>query len=283
MGDGGLTTLDALPESVQRELRWCYRHLEHPSFAARLSDVLASPFEEAMALLPKRWRKRMDRSAEANIQRVLALALRSMGSLQPRPAAVWRHKLAAAGAGAVGGFFGPLTVLAELPVTTALMLRAIADIARAEGEDLARPEARLACAQVFALGGRTRDDESAEIGYYGMRITLGLHFENVLEFAGAAEGPHIPAAIGLARAIAARFGVVVSDKTAAQLVPVAGAVSGMALNLMFMQHYQDVARGHFVVRRLEREYGDEVIRDAYRELEREEEAEEREFSPVVGW
>ena len=50
-----------------------------------------------------------------------------------------------------------------------------------------------------------------------------------------------------------------------------------------MQHYQDVARGHFIVRRLEREYGPERIREAYQALRTEELAEAREFSPVEGW
>jgi hypothetical protein len=116
-----------------------------------------------------------------------------------------------------------------------------------------------------------------------MRVTLGLHFERVLQFAGPMDGPHIPAAIQLARAVAARFGVVVSDKVAAQLVPVAGSVSAAALNLIFMQHYQDVARGHFIVRRLEREYGAGTIRDAYALLRERERRGGREFSPIEGW
>jgi glycerol uptake facilitator-like aquaporin len=144
-------------------------------------------------------------------------------------------------------------------------------------------EARLACVQVFALGGRTKDDNEAEIGYYGMRITLGLHFENILEFAGKVDGPHIPAAIQLARAVAARFGVVISDKLAAQLVPVAGALGAATLNLIFMQHYQDVARGHFIVRRLERDHGPHVIRHAYGLLREQERLGSREYSPIEGW
>ena len=40
----------------------------------------------------------------------------------------------------------------ELPLTTTIMLRAIADIARHNGEDSRTLEARLACLQVFALG-----------------------------------------------------------------------------------------------------------------------------------
>ncbi|MEA3274243.1 MAG: EcsC family protein [Pseudomonadota bacterium] len=272
-----------LTDEAVAELRWAHKHLEHPSFAARLSDLLASPFEEAIALLPKTWKRRVDRTAEASIGRALNLALMSMRYGVQGPSSNWAHKVLVAGAGAAGGFFGPLTVLAELPITTTLMLRSIADIARSEGEDLREAETRLACFQVFALGGRTRDDERAEIGYYGLRITLGLHFENILEFAGAAEGIHIPAFIDLVRSVAARFGVVITDAAAVKMIPIAGAVSGAALNLIFTQHYQDVARGHFIVRRLEREYGMEMIRREYQRLEGEESEAEREYSPLEGF
>ncbi len=232
-----------LPDSVARQLEWSYRRLEHPSLAARLSDVLASPFEEAMKLLPRDWKQWLDRSAEVSMRRTLSLAVNSMAvpyrpDLAP-PSRDWAHKAVVAGAGAVGGFFGPLSTLAELPLATGLMMRSIAAIARSEGEDPHHScDTRLACVQVFALGGRTRDDEDAEIGYYGMRLTLGLHFENVAEFVGTAEGPHIPAVVQMVRAVAARFGVVVSDKVAAQMVPIAErSAAANVRNLMFMQHY----------------------------------------------
>ena len=280
----GALVAAGLPSHAARELAWSYERLEHPSLAARLSDVLASPFEQAMKLLPRHWKQQLDRSVETNMYRTLKIAMGSMDHRAPVPASDLLHRVLVAGTGAVGGFFGPLTVLAELPVATALMMRSIADIARSEGEDvMGNREARIACVQVFALGGRTKDDDEAEVGYYGMRITLGLHFENILQFAGKMDGPHIPAAIQLARAIAARFGVVISDKLAAQLVPVAGALSAAALNVIFMQHYQDVARGHFIVRRLEREYGAEVIRDAYGVIREQDRLGTRAFSPIEGW
>ncbi|MGB5260911.1 MAG: EcsC family protein, partial [Gammaproteobacteria bacterium] len=123
-----------------------------------------------------------------------------------------------------------------------------------------------------------------DLGYYGMRITLGFYFErDILEYAADATGPHIPAVIQIVRSIAARFGVVISDKAAAQMVPIAGAASGAMLNLIFMNHYQNVARGHFMVRRLERKYGDEVIRATYENLKEEEIEAERVFSPLEGW
>jgi hypothetical protein len=55
--------------------------------------------------------------------------------------------------GALGGFWGLPGLLVELPVSTILMLRAIAAVARKEGEDLETAEARWACLEVFTLGG----------------------------------------------------------------------------------------------------------------------------------
>ena len=69
--------------------------------------------------------------------------------------------------------------------------------------------------------------------------------------------------------IASRFGVTLSQRAAAQLMPVIGAVSAGAVNAIFMQHFQNVARAHFTVRRLERKYGEEFVRARYRELEEE--------------
>jgi hypothetical protein len=66
--------------------------------------------------------------------------------------------------------------------------------------------------------------------------------------------------------IAARFSIVVSEKAAAQAVPVVGALGGAAINTLFIDHFQDMGRGHFVIRRLERIYGQDAIRRWYAEL-----------------
>ena len=63
--------------------------------------------------------------------------------------------------------------------------------------------------------------------------------------------------------IASRFSVPVSQKAIAQAAPLIGAASGAALNLVFSDHFQRVARGHFIVRRLERIHGPAAIREAY--------------------
>jgi hypothetical protein len=50
---------------------------------------------------------------------------------------------------------------------------------------------------------------------------------------------------------------------AAQALPVVGALGGAAVNYAFIEHFQDVARGHFTVRRLERLCSKDVIRVEY--------------------
>jgi len=42
-----------------------------------------------------------------------------------------------------------------------------------------------------------------------------------------------------------------------------GALGGAVVNYAFIDHFQDVARGHFTIRRLERTYGKDVVRAEY--------------------
>ena len=45
--------------------------------------------------------------------------------------------------------------------------------------------------------------------------------------------------------------------------PVSRAASGVAINLLFVTSFQKIASGHFVVRRLERKYGLDVVKSEY--------------------
>jgi hypothetical protein len=266
------------------QLRRAYKYLEHPSLAARLSNFVGTPLEQGIDLLPKSWQATVQRATESSIRRALNVAISSRLARGKRGMPTNRtHKLLAMTTGAVGGFIGPLSLLAELPITTILMLRSIADIAEQHGEDLSAQEARLACMQVFALGGRTGRDRATETGYYGLRITLGLHFSRTLVNLGPGGSVPVPGAIELVRSIAARFGVVISDGAALKMIPVAGAVTGAALNVMFMQHFQDIACGHFIVRRLEREFDNDSVRAAYETIHSEQQIVPKPFSPVEGW
>ena len=75
-----------------------------------------------------------------------------------------------------------------------------------------------------------------------------------------------PILIKLITKIAARFSISVSHKFAVQALPVLGAFGGASINVLFMGHFQDIARGHFTVRRLERQYGAELVAAEYQRL-----------------
>jgi uncharacterized YccA/Bax inhibitor family protein len=143
------------------------------------------------------------------------------------------------------------------------MLRSIADIARSEGENLSEPDAALSCVQVFALGARSAG--AAESSYFAVRGLLATSITEAARFIAergvVEEGA--PILVRFVAQIAARFGVVVSQKLAAQTLPIVGALGGAAVNYAFIAHFQDVAHGHFTIRRLERTYGKEVVRAAY--------------------
>ncbi len=254
----------SLSPEDQQALRTAYQNLEHPSFAARLTSVLGAPIEHVFKLMPKSWYERIHGATEYAIARLLDVAVASMDSNgQPR-IHEQHHRILGMASGAVGGFFGLPALPLELPVSTGIMLRAIADIAHANGESLRDLDTRLACMEVFALGGRSKDDDAADTGYYGVRTYLALHFAaaarqiNQYGLAGAT-----PYTIRLIAEITTRFGVSVSEKAALQLVPLLGAAGGALVNAVFMQHFHDMAVGHFTLRRLERTYGAEAVRAEY--------------------
>jgi hypothetical protein len=251
-------------------LRRAHRHLEHPSYAARLTSRLGRPIEKFFKTMPESWYEGFQNTARAGLQRTLEAAIFTLGD-ESRPRGRRRyHRVLGVLSGAAAGMFGLPAVLAELPVTTGLMLRSIADIARSEGEDLRDPEARLACMEVFALGGRSRDDDAADAGYYGMRLALAMHFTRVSEqvVSRGIVRWNPPGLVRFIAEVAARFGVVVTEKAALQMVPLLGAGTGGLLNLIFMEHFQDIARAHFTMRRLERIYGAELMRAEYDRLSR---------------
>jgi hypothetical protein len=260
-----------LPISKADETRLvrAYHLLEYPSFAGRLSGVVGTPIEMTMKLLPRPWYRTMHRCAEAGISRALDVAIAGAQRSAEPPRNDQRYTLLGMASGALGGFFGGPALLLELPVTTTLMLSSIVNIARSYGEDVNALETRMACMEVFALGGRNDLDDATETGYYGLRLALELPIASASRFLsrpGAAVGGNAPVLVNLVRALAERFGVVLSQKAMAEIVPVIGAVGGAFTNHIFIRHFQDMAHGHFTVRRLERKYNRETVQLAYRRI-----------------
>jgi hypothetical protein len=225
------------------------------------------PLEAASRLLSPSWDRAIRRAAEAAVTRGLELMITTFPAEAELTSRNRMHAGVCIGAGAIGGFFGLPGLLIELPFTTAIMLRSIADIARAHGESLAEAETRLACIEVFALGGPSTEDDAAETGYYGIRLAMAAHFSTFRLLLGRPAGElALPSSVVAIRAIAARLGLAISDKAAAQMVPILGAAAGAIVNGLFIRHFQSIATGHFAVRRLERQYGLDAVHAAYESL-----------------
>lgn len=255
------------PEDREALVR-AWHELEHPSLAARLTSVVGTPIEVGFRLLPGRWYARAHEAIEAGLRKALDTAVSTLAPARDRKPHDRTHRLLAITTGGVSGFFGLPALVVELPITTTIMLRAIADVARAEGEDLSDLDARLACMQVFALGARTEDDDAAETGYYGIRLALAMSVSGAMKHLAehGLSGQGAPFALRLLSGIASRFGVAVSEKAAAQALPFVGAAGGALVNAIFMQHFIDAARAHFTVRRLERKYGAGFVQSEYERL-----------------
>jgi hypothetical protein len=265
-GEGPPPHPDPLSPAELEELKRARGLLEGGGLVVRVAEALGRPLEAGLERLPAQAREVVQGASRAALERALRLALGTMAEAPARRSSERLHKAAVAATGAVGGFFGLGGLTVELPVTTVVMLRSIADIARSEAQDLSLPETRLACLEVFALGGG--GESAAETGYYAVRATLSQALteaaRHIAEHGLTRKGG--PALVRAVAEVAARFGVVVEQKLALASVPVLGAATASMINTLFIDHFQKRARGHFVVRRLEAAHGYETVRETYESL-----------------
>ena len=270
-----MAIIEYMPERLTpketEDLRRAVACLEGASFAQRLTDAVGRPVGMLSRAMPPSARRVIAHVSETALRSALKLALRTLDLSASAKPANRAHKLAAAASGAVGGALGLAALPFELPISTTILLRSIAEIAREEGEDLSAPAAAFACVEVFALGGQAGGESAFESGYFTVRAALAKSVSDSARFV-ATEGVTAQSAPVIARLIsqiAARFGVVVSEKVAAQAAPILGALGGAAVNAAFADHFQTLARGHFIVRRLERQHGASVVAFEYQRLQGE--------------
>ena len=238
------TGLDA---EARRELASALARIERGrGLIVRLADMLGGTVSMVSRMGLQRFgiggfaQEKVGEVARAALSRAYDVAI--LG-LDRSPAS--RSRLARAaviGSGAFSGFIGLIGFLPDATFTTLAIMREIARIAAIEGEDLSSEEARRACLEVFAL--RNEAGES-ETDYFSARFSV--------------QGG---AVAGLIAEAGRRFGVVLGEKFSLQAVPIAGAVAGASLNAAFLDHYRNLARAHFTIRRLERTYGRAIVREA---------------------
>jgi hypothetical protein len=260
------------------DLRRAVKLLETPSLTARITDLIGAPVEWAVKKLPSGAQQKIHKAVEAALYKAVTTALRTMDETDThQEASLKSHTLAALAAGATGGFFGLPGMVVELPITTTVIMRSIADVARSEGFNISELQTQMQCIAVFGLNGKQA--ESADAGYFASRA--GLH--RFADLVGAELGRAAVQATQKAGAkvtekeaakwlaeliakVAARFEIVITEKMAAQAAPIIGAIFGGVLNTLFITFYQNMAKGHFIVSRLTVKYSEEAVEKAYKNL-----------------
>ncbi len=258
----------SFPEQDRKELQIAKNLLENPGVAAKITNFIGTPIEKGLSLLPENWNKNIGDITQTALLKASDAAIFTMKDIPGEASSNIWHKLGVAVSGGVGGFFGISAIAIELPISTSIMLRSIADVARSEGESISTIETKLACLEVFALGGNSASDDGTESGYYAVRAALAKSVADASKFlvSKTLTDNGAPVLIRFIAKIAERFGIQVTEKAAAQAIPAIGAAGGAIINTIFIDHFQDMARGHFIVRRLERKHDKEAIEKLYAEL-----------------
>jgi len=289
MSEKVVTKMDELSESVDmsvedvRQLQIAQDSIEDIGFLMRSMNKIGASVETGLQFLSDKQQHWIQTHIHDILLKILKSNLRTMdknGEFKEPSSATYKLLVSATGAGS--GFFGaanPLgaTIFAtELLLSTKFMMRSIMDIARSEGEDIYDVDTQLACLEVFALGGSNKDDDNLDTGYYATRVAMGTALKGAgayitkygLEGVGKLMTGSINPVIKMIGLVASRFTVQVSEKFIAQAVPLVGAAGGGLVNYMFIDHFQNMAKAHFVIRRLERKYGQDVVKSYYNELDK---------------
>ncbi|MCF2906337.1 EcsC family protein [Octadecabacter sp. CECT 8868] len=209
---------------------------------------LGGQVEDGLKLLPDTTRTRLDGAAVRALRASYDAAGRSRGGIGRAVASDRAHKALASVSGAIGGLGGLPTALAELPIATTMIFRAVQHVAETHGEDPTAPETRAQCLMVFGKGGHGKEDDGVDTSFIGARIGLS----------GAAINK-------LISKVAPQFATVLGQKLAGQAVPILGAAAGAGTNYTFVSYYTDIAHVHFGLRSLARDFGENEVADAFHE------------------
>lgn len=264
MGENSAISTVLFEAADQRDLEKAADLLLSPTLTARISSVVGKPMDRILRHLPKGMESRLNNLVHAALNKAVDGALWTLKNKKQEASPRW-NKAYAAVSGAAGGAFGLAGLAVELPVSTTILMRSVADIARSEGFDLDDIATKRACIEVFALGGENESDDEAETTYYAMRLFTAEVVNTTSKELASHMVKSAPAHLAkwladLIQKVATRFGIVITEKVAAQAVPVVGAVSGALINVMFTDFYQDMARGHFTIKRLEGKYGYDAVK-----------------------
>jgi hypothetical protein len=230
--------LSAPPDVEARLSELARRHRGASGLGMKLVTLVSGTAGNLLERLPDGVKDRLEAATAAALERALDAAAVSRGVVADR--GDWLNSVVTAALGAAGGAGGLPTALAELPVTTTILLRSIQGIAAEHGYDPSDEATRADCIRVFASAGPLVDDDGADIGFLAARVTIsGRALETMIA------------------KVAPRLSAVFGQKLAAQAAPVAGAVTGAWINYVFTSYYQEMARVHFGLRKLADDTGED--------------------------
>ena len=208
------TDVDAELEKIAR------RYKGAGGVGINVLNLIGGQAENLLERLPAKVRTQLEAATVRALNHAMTAAHKSRGRVS-------------AAMGAAGGAGGLPTALAELPVTTTLLLRVIEGVAVEHGFDPELESVRFDCVQVFSAAGPLAEDDGSDLAFLTARLALsGKAVQSIIH------------------KVAPRLAVVMGQKLAAQTVPVLGAVAGAATNYAYTSYYQDMAHVHFGLRRL---------------------------------
>ena len=270
--------MNEFSETDLLDLKKARNLIENPTVPTKLAAMIGKPIDMGMDLLPEKVKGKVTGMTQTALLKGLEFSVYTIGNKKSGPSQDRLHKFIITASGAIGGVFGLFTLPVELPFSTCLILRSIADIAQSEGHDISNLDIRLSCLEVFALGGHHINGDSGTDGYWETREELSKAVKgaaNHIARNGLIDSS-APPIINLLFSISSRFGTMVSEQVAAQAMPLVGAFGGGLLNYLFIDHFQSMAKSHFIIKRLENTYGSPSVRRVYHELKNVCEADKKE-------
>ncbi|WP_146590673.1 EcsC family protein [Puniceibacterium confluentis] len=212
------------------------RHKRAGGVGLQVLNFVGGQAENLLERLPDKVKERLEDATARALAIAMRAASQSRGMVPDQKG--WLNTALTTGMGAMGGAGGLPTALAELPVTTTVLLRAIQGISAEYGFDPDDPEIQKECLLVFGSSGPLAGDDGADMAFLSARVSL----------TGATVH-------GLIARVAPRLATVMGQKLATQTVPVIGAVAGAATNYAYTSYYQEMAHVHFGLRRLSESSG----------------------------
>ena len=242
------TTFPELSQDVLDEIaELANRQKRAAGLLMKAINFVGGQVEDTLKLLPDSTRSQVDRAAREALQTSYQVAAKSRtGRFSNVAKSDTAHRVMATVSGAVGGLGGLPTAVAEIPVATTMIFRAVQGVSEQYGEDPSSVETRLQCLAVFGAGGPGSEDDGVDTAFLSARLGL----------TGAAVN-------SLISKVAPKFATVLSQKLASQAVPILGAAAGAGTNYAFTDYYVEIAHVHFGLRKLARTYGEEQVLDAF--------------------